>query len=226
MKQETLLENRRRQSERIRQMIVAAMLSAITALLVFTPIGMIQLPPPLLAVTTVHVPVLIAALVEGWWVGGFVGLVFGVCSMIRAWESGAVGLTLFFRNPLISVLPRILVPLGAYAAYLLLKKLFREGQLRDKLAAGIAAAVGAALNTVLVLGTLYLIYGAKLTELVNNMISAGNAEAHYLDQAGAWLVAAVGLPNGIAEAIVAAVLVPMIKVAVDAVTKRKGRKQA
>ena len=66
MKQETLLENRRRQSERIRQMIVAAMLSAITALLVFTPIGMIQLPPPLLAVTTVHVPVLIAALVEGW----------------------------------------------------------------------------------------------------------------------------------------------------------------
>ena len=222
MKQETLLENRRRQSERIRQMIVAAMLSAITALLVFTPIGMIQLPPPLLAVTTVHVPVLIAALVEGWWVGGFVGLVFGVCSMIRAWESGAVGLTLFFRNPLISVLPRILFPLGAYAAYLLLKKLFREGQLRDKLAAGIAAAVGAALNTVLVLGTLYLIYGAKLTELVNNMISAGNAEAHYLDQAGAWLVAAVGLPNGI----VAAVLVPMIKVAVDAVTKRKGRKQA
>ena len=226
MKQETLLENRRRQSERIRQMIVAAMLSAITALLVFTPIGMIQLPPPLLAVTTVHVPVLIAALVEGWWIGGFVGLVFGVCSMIRAWESGAVGLTLFFRNPLISVLPRILFPLGAYAAYLLLKKLFREGKLRDKLAAGIAAAVGTALNTVLVLGTLYLIYGAKLTELVNNMISAGSAEAHYLDQAGAWLVAAVGLPNGIAEAIVAAVLVPMIKVAVDAVTKRKGRKQA
>ena len=174
----------------IRKMVISAMLSAITAVLTFTPIGMIQLPPPLLAVTTVHVPVLIAALVEGWWVGGFVGLVFGVCSMIRAWESGAVGLTLFFRNPLISVLPRILFPLGAYAAFLLLKKLFREGQLRDKLAAGIAAAVGAALNTVLVLGTLYLIYGAKLTELVNNMISVGGAEAHYLDQAGAWLVAA------------------------------------
>lgn len=226
MKQETILEKRRRQSDRIRQMTVAAMLSAITALLVFTPIGMIQLPPPLLAVTTVHVPVLIAALVEGWWVGGFVGLVFGVCSLIRALESGAVGLTLFFRNPLISVLPRILFPLGAYAVYLLLKKLFRDGQVRDKIAAGIAAAVGAILNTVLVLGTLYLIYGAKLTELVNNMISAGNAEAHYLDHAGAWLVAAVGLPNGIAEAVVAALLVPMVKVAVDAVTKRKGRKQA
>ena len=110
--------------------------------------------------------------------------------------------------------------------YLLLKKLFRDGQVRDKIAAGIAAAVGAVLNTVLVLGTLYLIYGAKLTEIVNNMISTGETEAHYLDHAGAWLVAAVGLPNGIAEAVVAAILVPMVKVAVDAVTKRKGRKQA
>ena len=187
---------------------------------------MIQLPPPLLAVTTVHVPVLIAALVEGWWVGGFVGLVFGTCSLIRAFEAGAGGLTLFFQNPLISVLPRILFPLGAYAVYLLLKKFFWDGQVRDKIAAGIAAAVGAILNTVLVLGTLYLIYGAKLTEIVNNMISTGETEAHYLDHAGAWLVAAVGLPNGIAEAVVAALLVPMVKVAVDAVTKRKGRKQA
>ena len=136
----------RRQSEAIRRMVTAAMLSAITAVLTFTPIGMIPLPPPLLSATTVHLPVILAALVEGPVVGLVVGLVFGLCSFIRAWESGAVGLTLFFRNPLISVLPRILFPLGAYAAYLLLKKLFREGQLRDKLAAGIAAAVGAALG--------------------------------------------------------------------------------
>ena len=33
MKQETILEKRRRQSDRIRQMTVAAMLSAITAVL-------------------------------------------------------------------------------------------------------------------------------------------------------------------------------------------------
>jgi len=79
MKQETILEKRRRQSDRIRQMTVAAMLSAITALLVFTPIGMIQLPPPLLAVTTVHVPVLIAALVEGWWAASL-----GWCSAFAA----------------------------------------------------------------------------------------------------------------------------------------------
>ena len=44
----------RRQSEAIRRMVTAAMLSAITAVLTFTPIGMIPLPPPLLSATTVH----------------------------------------------------------------------------------------------------------------------------------------------------------------------------
>ena len=226
MKQETILEKRRRQSDRIRQMIVAAMLSAITALLVFTPIGMIQLPPPLLAVTTVHVPVLIAALVEGWWVGGFVGLVFGVCSMIRAWESGAVGLTLFFRNPLVSVLPRLLVPLVALGVYLLWKRFAPRGAVSDKVGAAVASAVGSIANTVLCLGMLLVIYGADLTQLINNMISAGSADAAYLNDAGAWLVTAVGLPNGIGEAVVAAVIVPMIKIAVEAVMRRSRRAPA
>ena len=57
--------SRTRQSERIRRMVIAAMLSAIVAVLTFTPIGMIPLPPPLPSATTVHIPVLVAALVEG-----------------------------------------------------------------------------------------------------------------------------------------------------------------
>ena len=58
--------------------------------------------------------------------------------------------------------------------------------------------------------------------LVNNLISGGNTGAAYLNNAGAWLVAVVGLPNGLAEAAVAAVLVPMVKIAVDAVNRRSG----
>ena len=70
-----------RQSEAIRRNeMAAAMLSAITAVLTFTPIGPIPLPPPLLSATTVHLPVILAALVEGPVVGLVVGLVFGLCS--------------------------------------------------------------------------------------------------------------------------------------------------
>lgn len=212
-----------KQSEAIRKMVVAGMLSAITAVLTFTPIGMIPLPPPLLSATTVHLPVILAALVEGPGVGVTVGLVFGLCSFIRAWESGAIGLTLFFRNPLVSIVPRMLVPLVALGVYLLWKKLVKNNAVTDKIGTVIASAAGSIANTVLCLGTLVLIYGNDLTQMVNEMIAAGNADAAYLNNVGAWIVAFVGLPNGIGEAIVAAVIVPVIKVAVEAVLRRSRR---
>ena len=214
------LSRRARQSERIRQMVIAAMLSAIVAVLTFTPIGMIPLPPPLPSATTVHIPVLVAALVEGPVVGLIVGAVFGICSLIRAWQLGILGLTLFFRNPVISVLPRLLVPLIAFGVWYAWGKAVKRNPLTDKLGAAIAAIVGTVANTVMCLGLIALIYGGDLTVMLNEMISAGNADAAYLDNAGAWLVGVVGVPNGIAECIVAAIIVPMIKSAVDAVIRR------
>ncbi|MBQ7867132.1 MAG: ECF transporter S component [Clostridia bacterium] len=211
---------RARQSERIRKMVLASMLSAITAVLTFTPIGMIPLPPPLPSATMVHIPVLLAALAEGPVVGLIVGLVFGLCSCIRAWETGMVGLTLFFRNPVISVLPRLIVPLAAVAVWMLWQKAVKQNAVTDKIGAAVASVIGTVVNTVLCLGLIVVIYGADLTIMINEMISAGSADATYLNNAGAWLVAVVGLPNGIAESIVAAIIVPIIKTAVDAVSRR------
>lgn len=218
------ISSRQNQSERIRQMVIAGMLSAIVAVLTFTPIGMIPLPPPLPSATTVHIPVLIAALVEGPAVGLTVGLVFGLCSFIRAWETGMVGLTLFFRNPVISVFPRLLVPLIALGAYWLWKKLIHQNAVSDKAGTAFAAAIGTVANTVLCLGLIAWIYGPDLTAMLNEMISAGNADAAYLNNAGAWLVAVVGVPNGIGETIVAAIIVPMVKTAVEAVARRTRRR--
>ena len=208
------------QSERIRQMVIAAMLSAIVAVLTFTPIGMIPLPPPLPNATTVHLPVLVAALVEGPVVGLIVGAVFGICSFIHAWETGMVGLTLFFRNPVVSVLPRLIVPLAAFGVWYLWRRLVRQNAVTDKAGAALAAVAGTVTNTVLCLGLIALIYGGDLTAMLNELISAGSADAAYLNNAGQWLVAVVGVPNGIAESVVAAVIVPMIKTAVDAVIRR------
>lgn len=217
-------ENRRKRSQATRRMVVAAMLSAITAVLVFTPIGMIPLPPPLPAVTMVHIPVILAALVEGPLVGLTVGLVFGLCSLMRAWESGMVGLTLFFRNPLVSVLPRLLIPLAALGFYLLWKKLWGSKPLWDRIGAALAAFMGALTNTVGCLGMILLLYGQDLNELVHGIIATGGADGAYAGHAATWLVAVVGLPNGIAEAVVAAVLVPILKTAADALQRRSGHK--
>ncbi len=216
-----VLKRRNRQSEMIRKMVVAGMLSAVTAVLVFTPIGMI--PLPFISATTVHVPVLIGMIVEGPWVGLVVGLVFGCCSWLRALQGGTGLLTPFFQNPLVSVLPRLVFPLVGFLTYWIWKKIPTKSATLDKVGVALASGVGALMNTVLVLLAINLLYNADLTAMLNEMISAGNAEAGYLNNAGAWIVAAVGVPNGIGEAIVAAVIVPMIKVAVDAVTRRGRR---
>ena len=211
-------------TQTIRRMVITAMMAAITALLTFTPVGMITLPPPLPAVTLVHLPVILAALIEGPWVGIPVGLVFGLCSFIRAWGSGMVGLTLFFRNPFVSILPRMIVPLVAWAVYTLWRKLVKRDGAMDKLGAGVAAVAGALTNTVLCLGAILLLYGGELTVLVNNLISLGGIQSAYLDNAATWLVVAVGVPNGLAEAAVAAIVIPMIKTAVEALSRKGKRK--
>lgn len=225
MTNKEIARKRNKQSENIRRMVVAGMLSAITAILVFTPIGMIPAIPPFPSVTTVHIPVILAALVEGPVVGVTVGLVFGVCSLIRAWENGMVGLTLFFRNPLVSVLPRLLIPLVALGMYLLWKKLVKQTPTTERIGAGVAAFAGAVTNTVCCLGMIALLYGQDLTDLFNNIIAGGDAGAATYANAGGWLVAVVGVPNGLAEAVVAAILVPILKMAVDALNRRTGRKR-
>lgn len=207
-----------------RRMVISAMLSAITAVLTFTPIGMIPLPPPLLSVTTVHIPVIVAVLAEGPMVGLLVGLVFGLCSLIRAFTSGMTGLTLFFCNPLISVLPRLMVPLITWGFHWLWQRLTPAGRITEKAGWAVSAVVGSVANTVTVLGMIVLLYESDLTTLLNEMIAAGNADAAYLSRAGAWLVAAVGLPNGIAEAIAAGLIVPVVLAAVKAVVKRSNLK--
>ena len=209
------------QQVKIRKLVMGAMLSAITVLLTFTPIGMIPLPPPLLAVTMVHIPVLVAVLSEGLWVGVITGVTFGVCSFIRAWELGSVSLTLFFRNPLVSIVPRICIPFLAFFVFWAWKRCVKQTPVMDKVGIILSAVLGSIANTVLCLGVLFLIYGKDLTELINQMILSGNAQASYQNEAGAWLVSIVGLPNGIAEAVVSAILVPMIVMAVQKITKTK-----
>jgi uncharacterized membrane protein len=93
-----------------RKLVVAGLLTAFEAILAFTPIGIIRILP--VSATTMHIPVIIGAVLEGPLVGGVLGLVFGLFSMLNA----VISPTLFspiFLNPLVAVLPRILVGVGS-----------------------------------------------------------------------------------------------------------------
>ena len=63
-----------------RWMVSVALMAAVVVLLANTPIGMIQLP--IVKATTVHIPVIIGAILLGPAAGAILGGIFGICSMI------------------------------------------------------------------------------------------------------------------------------------------------
>jgi len=69
-----------RTSKDTRWLTSVALMAAIVILLANTPLGMIQLP--IIKATTVHIPVILGAVLLGPIAGGILGAVFGVCSLI------------------------------------------------------------------------------------------------------------------------------------------------
>lgn len=160
----------------VRKIATAGVLSAVAVALSVTRLGML----PWFAgasLTIMHVPVVVAAVLEGPLVGGFVGLVFGVFSMVQATLSPNGPVDLAFSNPLVSVLPRILVGPAAYFAYRAVRGPVDDLGPRSALATAVGCAAGGATNTVLVLGALGL-FGVFPWPLIGTVALAnGPAEA-------------------------------------------------
>lgn len=98
----------------VRRLTIIGILGAITAVLGSTPIGFIPIGPT--RATIMHIPVIIGAIIEGPIVGGFVGLIFGLFSIFQA-VTAPTPVSFAFINPLVSVLPRILIGIISYYAY-------------------------------------------------------------------------------------------------------------
>ncbi|MDI6689161.1 MAG: ECF transporter S component [Actinomycetota bacterium] len=90
-----------------RDIAVVGTLGALTAVLGAT-VGFVPVPTPAGAATLMHIPAIIAGIVEGPIIGGLVGFIFGLFSWTRATIP-------FFKDPLIAFVPRILI--GVVAAY-------------------------------------------------------------------------------------------------------------
>jgi len=193
----------------IRWMTGTAMMIALTLVLANTPLGLIRLP--FLTATTLHIPVIIATLALGIEAGMITGFVFGVSSWISN-LTGASFFAPFFVNPLVSVLPRMLFPVCVYAAGRMLLKLTSR-LTRGKIAAYIcASALGTALHTAMVMGMIYLLYRGRIALLVANGTGVPEAIASRGVGAG---IAALGMANGIPEMLVAAVIAPVVTLALD-----------
>ena len=98
--------------KRNRMLAGTAALSALTVIFSFTRLGMIPWFSGA-SITICHIPAILAAILFGLPSGLIVGGVFGVSSLILAATQGT-GLDVFFVNPLVSVLPRLTLPVVVY----------------------------------------------------------------------------------------------------------------
>lgn len=99
-----------------RDVVVSGMIGAVAVVLGYVPwLGFIPAPTPAGAATTMHIPVIIAAALEGPVVGAMVGGIFGAFSFLRAAGNP------LFTNPIIAFVPRILIGVLAYYAFVALR---------------------------------------------------------------------------------------------------------
>lgn len=184
-----------------RQITTVGMLSAITIVMGLTGLGFI--PFPTIKATIMHLPVIAGAILEGPVVGAFVGLIFGIFSIYQNMTAPSV-LSPALINPLVSVVPRILIGITSYYAY----KAVKTKSMPFKI--GVGAVVGSFTNTLLVMSMIILLYG-------NTYAKAKNIDPTNVAK---FIYGTVVLPYGTVEAAVAAaVMIPLVL----AVTKiRKG----
>ena len=104
----------------VRKMAIVGVLGGISTILGMTPLGFIPVGPT--RATIMHIPVIIGAIMEGPVVGGLVGLIFGLFSIFQAITS-PTPVSFVFLNPLISVVPRVLIGITSFYVFKALSNL-------------------------------------------------------------------------------------------------------
>lgn len=183
-------------------MVSVALMAAIVIVLANTPLGMIQLP--IIKATTVHIPVIIGAILLGPSAGAILGAVFGICSLIS--NTMTPTLLSFAFSPFmstsgipgalkaiwISVGCRILIGVAAGWLWIALEKL----KINQLIALPVVGFAGSMVNTVTVMGSIYFLFAQQY------------AEAREVAVTAVWgLIMGTVTASGIPEAVAAAILV-------------------
>lgn len=191
-------------------LVTTAMFTAIIIAMAFVPyLGYI--PLGFMNATIIHIPVIIGAVLLGPKKGAFLGAVFGLTSMIN--NTFNPNLTSFVFSPFYSLgdmhgnaaslvicfVPRILVGIVAYYAYVGVSKLIKSKKNGNASALAVAGAIGSLTNTLLVMNGIYFLFGE----------SYASAKGIAIDALYGVILGVIGT-QGVPEAIVAAVLTAAI----------------
>ena len=189
----------------VRKMAALAMMVGILLVMGMTGIGFI--PLPVIKATTMHIPVILGAILLGPGAGAVLGGVFGLCSI---WANTTTpGLLSFAFSPFMSTTGLLgaakavwialgcRVLFGAIAGWLW--RLLKHWHLKDLVALPATAAIGTICHTLLVMGSIYVLLAQQYAQAKNVALSAVFG-----------LVMGTVTASGIPEAIAAAVIVTVV----------------
>ncbi len=158
--------------DKIKQLVLLALFSAILLVMSYTPLGYLNIGP--LAITLNVIPVALAAVTLGPAGGAFVGAVFGITSFLQCIGIGgtsAMGVILFEISPTLTFIqrffPRVLEGLLAGFIFKGMKKLTN-----NTISCAVSGFSTAFLNTLLFMTTLIFLFGN--TDYIKNMVGGQN----------------------------------------------------
>ncbi|WP_347300341.1 ECF transporter S component [Dolosigranulum savutiense] len=183
-----------KQSINTKRLTMMAIATAILLIQNFVPfLGNLPLPP--LNPTIIHITVIVFTFLLGTRDGMIIGAIWGIIRMIRAFAMPASPLDpLIWTNPIIAVLPRLLIGLTVGVTYQWLQKRWPSTH-----SLRISAFLGSLTNTVFVMLFIYLFFTEDIAYLMN--IQMDNIVYGLL---------AIVVTSGIPEAIIAAIIAPIV----------------
>ena len=189
--------NRRQTIQRITRL---GILMGLIILMTFIPnIGYIQ--TGLFSITTIHIPVLIGAALMGP-IGGLVlGLTWGLTSYFYALTLGTIE-AMIFLNPMVSIVPRVLVGLIVSYTTLALDKV----NMKEVLKYGLVAGIGTLSNTVLVLSSIFIFASEGVLSF---------------NQAFSTIITIIISTNGLLELFAAVIIVPAVVKAIRKISPQR-----
>ena len=193
----------------LRWSVAVALMMAIVILLANTPLGMIQLP--VIKATTVHIPVIVGAIVLGPLAGGILGATFGVCSMIS--NTIAPTLLSFAFSPFLSTTGLIgagkaiwisvgcRIVLGVVAGWLWL--FVKKVKMNQNLSFMVIPFLASMFHTILVMGSIYLL-------LASQYAAAKEVEVQAVFGLILGTVFGAGIPEAVAAMIIGGILAKVL----------------
>ncbi len=146
---------------------VTGIFGALSLVLTFTHLGYISIGG-FISLTIMHIPAILATILAGLVPGLGVSLIFGLTSLVQTVMGGA-GTNPFFLNPMVSIVPRLLIPVVTwlvFKAFSLIPKMPRV------ISGTVASAFGTFANTFFVMGSIYVFYGKDLMQGMAGVLSS------------------------------------------------------